>query len=222
MVKFLPIVIILLLAAFAGANKAGVFQRTQADQTYTFDEDRVYSLEKRVNTLEKSATESLSRQSPAIANAPGRGEQDQLGSIELALSDIKGRLSKLENTTPNKKAPLYIPFGISGSVSSIDWSYPDTQEVLINPADYIGYKNMQLEIQLRVQHGNGMATARLLNATDGTAIILSEVSTITENYTTLISQGFMLPSGSKTYRLQLKTTTGYTASYQNAKIKVNY
>lgn len=161
---------------------------------------------------------------------------DLVKNLEKAVEDLKSRVSKLEQTppppqppqqpqatqSPTNKAPLYIPLGSSGATQALDWTSISSNEVVIDPADYATYSNMYLELSLRAFQGNGKAHARLFNKTDGTALISSEVSTSNQDYTLLTSSGFKLPSGKKTYILQLKSLTGYEATAQFARIKVTF
>lgn len=121
------------------------------------------------------------------------------------------------------KTPIYIfPLGGAGSTTATDWTTNSNLEFIIEPADYSGYSSMVLEVELKVHQGNGKAYARLINYTDSAVIFSSEVSTIAENYTWVNSSSFTISGSKKTYRLQLKSLTGYEAFFQNARIKVNF
>ena len=163
--------------------------------------------------------------------------EGKIQNLEAIVSELSKRISALEQspspivqlptsttstttTTSTAKYPLYIPIGTGGGSSAFDWTTINTSEVEIDPADYSGYTNMYLEVELKSYQGNGRAYARLINYTDSTGLAASEVSTTSENYTTVVSSGFKLGSGKKKYRLQLKTLTGYEASTQSVRIKV--
>ena len=89
-------------------------------------------------------------------------------------------------------------------------------------ADYSGYTSMQFEANIQIFQ-IGTAYARVSNKTDGTSILSSEISTTSTSYTSVSSAKFNLPGGKKDYQLQLKSQiTGYAASVQNARIKVNF
>lgn len=159
----------------------------------------------------------------------------RLKSIEDQLSSLSERVKKLEDkpqtvvqkvsqpaSSASKKPPLYIPFGGGATATSLDWTTSDVVEVTIDPADYNGYSSMQLEASIKVLSGNGQAFVRLFNNNEKLAILSSEVSTTSENYTWITSDGFKLPTGKKTYRFQLKTLSGYEASVKDSKIRVNF
>ncbi|KKR80209.1 MAG: hypothetical protein UU73_C0005G0035 [Candidatus Daviesbacteria bacterium GW2011_GWA1_41_61] len=151
--------------------------------------------------------------------------QTQVRSLERTVADLQLQVNDLKepkDTVSTTKAPLYIPLGTGGASSALDWTAVDALQITLDPADYPGYKSMQLEVSLRVFQGNGKAYARIYNSDDKLALLPSEVSVTTESYSWVNSQGFILTSGKKIYKLQLKTNTGYEAGIQNARIKVNF
>lgn len=130
-----------------------------------------------------------------------------------------------QTTTTTSSGPKvsYIPIGNTGSgASSTDFVSLSGHEVTIDPAKYPGYKQMVLEANFRIFQGNGLAEVRLFNKTDGGAILGSLVSTTSQDYTTKASGGFTLASGSKTYTVQVKSTTGYSVDLQTTRIRVDF
>jgi hypothetical protein len=118
---------------------------------------------------------------------------------------------------------IYIPLGGSGgSINTLN-SYGDvtTTETIIDSASYPGAKGVYLEADISIYQGNGAAYARLFNKTDGVALN-SEVSTTSENFNLKTSGSFNLASGKKTYLIQLKTNTGYSAQLNTARLRVEF
>lgn len=191
-------------------------------------EERIKTLEDTVVLLGKQVTQPGADTTPAADNqtpppAASTNLESRLKSLEDSISSLQKQLTDQESkTTSVSQAPSYIPLGWVGAATSLSWTVIANQEISINPADYPGYSSMQFEVYLRAYQGNGKAYARLYNNTDGTALLSSEVSTSSQDYTWLTSSKFSLPSGQKAYRLQLKTLTGYEAGAQNARIKVNF
>lgn len=127
------------------------------------------------------------------------------------------------STTTSNIKTLYIPMGYGGSSSATsDFESISSTEISINPNDYPGYKKMVFEANFRIFQGNGTGEARILNKTDGTAVLASSVSTNSQDYSTKTSNGFTLPGGSKTYVVQLKSTTGYSVDLQLTRIRVDF
>ncbi len=195
------------------------------------DKERISSLENKIEVLERQvANPAIAIVSPIPKASSGASTDQRLGSLEVAAQSLQNQINLLKisgtttqtTTTSTGKSTDYIPLGWVGGISDQNWTSVTTQEITINAADYPGYKSMQFEVNLRIYQGNGTAYARLLNNSDGTGVSNSEVSTTSENYTWVSSSTFTLPSSQKTYRMQLKSTTGYEAGVQNARIKVNY
>lgn len=184
-------------------------------------------VEKRLKSLEEKVA-SLSTGSGLKTGTQTETSQGELKAVEIAIRDLQAKVATLETTgsqnnqAPQDKSPAYIPLGSTGSSQAMDWTSLATFEAEINSDDYTGSSNMYLEVNMRAFQGNGKAFARLSNKTDGTAVGNSEISTTSSDYTTVTSSGFKLSGGKKTYRLQLKTLTGYASDVQFARIKVTF
>lgn len=149
--------------------------------------------------------------------------EGKLSVLQKRIESIESKTTTSQTTSTSSKAPSYeFALGSSGGVTTQDWSSMSSLSATFDPANYPGYKSFQLEVELQQFQGNGTAYARLYNNTDKLAVFGSDVSTPSFTYTWVSSQTFSLPSSKKTYILQLKTTTGYTASANNFRIKVNY
>lgn len=161
--------------------------------------------------------------------------EQRVKTLESTIIDLKRRIVNLEqtSTTPaaagpvastapaTNKSPVYIPLG-SGSSVATDWTSIDSLSVILDSADYSGYSGVQFEVSMRAYQGNGKAFARLYNSTDGTGVLSSEVSTTTSDYTWVTSSSFNISSGKKTYKIQLKSLTGYETGVQNSRIKISF
>lgn len=193
------------------------------------------TLESRVTSLEDAVALLINRVNNLgnIGNSSG-GSTDRISSLETTVASLQIQLNQLKQTTGTTttigttgavsgKQVIYIPLEWVGSATTTDWSSVTSQSIVIDPADFPGYTSMQFEANLQVYQGNGTAYARILDNTDGLAAISSQVSTTSQNYTWVSSSSFQLPStAKKTYVLQLKTSSSYTASVQGARIKVSF
>lgn len=194
------------------------------------------TLENRVSTLEDAVALIINRVNNLGATtfsgssfAPASPDADtRLKSLESTVANLQVQINVLKNsntittTSSVSKSPIYIPLGWVASSTGIDWTSTN-QSIVIDPADYPGYSSMEFDVNLAINQGNGTAYARILDKEDGLAAPLSEVSSTSYDYTWVYSKTFNLPStAKKTYFLQLKTTTGYAALVQNARIKVNF
>lgn len=185
-------------------------------------DDRVLNLENTISKLVKDVNAIKSQ--PAIADS----SSSQLSDIEASITDLKARVSALEKATPatvtttttsSSKATVYIPFGSGGQINgSTDWTNLDTFQASIDPAAYPGYKNMQLEVNMRLNQPGGTLYARIYS---GGAVDASQVSSTSTSSSLYTSTTFTL-SGSKTYIIQAKSSDGSQAFIDNARIKVNF
>lgn len=148
---------------------------------------------------------------------------DDLAKVEQTQPVTSSVAQTTQTTTSSSSGPkvAYIPIGYSGSGTySSDFGTISGYETTIDPSNYPGYKQMELEANFRIFQ-NGTAEVRLFNKTDGTAISNSDLSTTSQDYTTKTSSGFTL-SGSKTYTVQVKSSTGYSVDLQWSRIRVDF
>lgn len=151
----------------------------------------------------------------------------RMQAVEAAVVDLKARVSALEKATPvpaasSSKYPLYIPLGSGGGPwDNQNWESLAEYQISINPDNYSAYSSMQLEANFRLTEAAGTGSIRLYNITDSSAIS-SELSTTSTSFGSQTSATFKLPSGQKTYSIQVKSTQGKTLFVQSARIKVNF
>ena len=189
------------------------------------------SIEDRVKSLEDTITKLVSQVNnlkPGTTQTATSGSLDsRLTTVETAVTDLKARLSALEKATPapavsGSKYPLYIPLGSGGGPwTDQDWNTLNEYQVSINPGNYSGYSNMQLEVNFRLSEAAGTGSVRLYNVTDGSSIS-SQVDTTSTSFGVQSSGTFTLSGGQKTYTIQVKSSQGKSLFVQSARIKVNF
>lgn len=242
MIKILPIAALILLTVgfvswkvFFASQKAPILslpQLTNGQKARLPDGQEATpsgTLEARVRELEFSVTDLLGKNKTSTTEFAGSLDS-QVKTLQTSVDDLKKRVAKLEaSPTPttqtssqSSKSPAYISLAATGGSSVGDWANISGTVVSIDTADYSGYTSMQFEANIQIFQ-TGTAYSRIGNKTDGTSILSSEISTTSTSYTFVTSNKFILPSGKKDYQLQLKSQiTGYEASVQNARIKVNF
>lgn len=189
------------------------------------------SLEDRVKVLEdvnsKLVTQINELKTPN-AQVPSVSSLDsRLTVVESAVTDLKARVSALEKASPTpasttSKYPLYVPLGSGGGPwGDLDWNALTEYQVAINGDDYPGYSSMQLEVNFRLAEAVGTASVRLYNVTDK-ASVSSQLDATSTNFGLQTSNTFKLPSGQKTYTIQVKSSQGRNIFVQSARIKVNF
>ena len=151
---------------------------------------------------------------------------DLLESSNSALISKINSLQSGSKTTPQpagKKSPVLIPINAGGEVNSTTWTNLTSGSITIDPADYPGYKNAYLIINLSVNVGQGTAFARLVNTANTLAIIPSTVSTSSYLPVTLTSSPFELPKGSNNYTIELYTQVpNYPAQAADSFLQITY
>lgn len=182
------------------------------------------SLENRVKALEDLVNKLVTEVNKLKSPSPSANPDTKLNLLDTSVTDLKLRVAALEKggtTTSATKAPLYIPFGSGGSSSDSNWASISNYQISLDPKDYAGYSSMQLEVNMKLPDLVGTAYARLYNSTDATATS-NELSTTSGNFVWLTSGTFTLPTGNKTYKLQLKSSDSKTIEVQSARIKVTF
>lgn len=183
------------------------------------------SLEDRLKAVEETINKLVAEVNKLKSPKPSASADSQFSSLDAAVTELKVKVSALEKggtaTQTSSRAPLYIPFGSGGSSSDSSWASVANYQVSLDPQDYSGYTSMQLEVNFRLPNLIGTAYARLYNSTNGTAIS-NEISTTSGDFVWVTTATFTLPTGNKTYKLQLKSSDAKTIEVQSARLKVNF
>jgi hypothetical protein len=178
-------------------------QKPEVSKTQNIDElhSKVDLLEDKIDVLENSNSELLSK-----------------------ISSLKSQDDRREEPVSSRKSQVLIPINPGGSFDAKDWKNLTSGSIKIDPADYPGYKEAYLIINLSVYVGQGKAFARLVNPDNSLAILESEVSTNAYAPSTLTSKPFKLPSGSNNYTIQIKTLVegGYPAQAGESFLQITY
>lgn len=185
------------------------------------------SLEDRVKTLEDLAFKLVTQVNALKSPAPASSSDSQLNSLDSSVTELKARISALEKATPapaaaSTQSTIYIPLGSGGGPwADKDWYSTAEYEISLDPQNYPGYKGMVLEVTFRLVEAAGTGSVRLYNTTDSSAIS-GQLDTTSTTFSLKTSSSFTLPSGSKTYKLQVKSSQGANLYIQSARIKVNF
>lgn len=242
MIKFLPIIVLILLVAGAfwylitRQQQTSSFAPTESQQSTSTqtntgsllpslpnNSDQIKILQDAIVALTKKVNGETSTNIATLESRVGSLE-DKVTTLQRQVSQLSAGITPTpaETATVVKKSPIYIPLGWVGSSSVLDWTTITTQTVIIDTNDYPGYSSAQFEGRIINYQGNGTCYARIINTTDGTAILGSEISATGTDYTWVTSPGFSLAQGKKTYAVQLKTNTGYAAQISDAHLKINF
>lgn len=184
------------------------------------------TLDDRVKSLEDTLSQ-LTPQVNSLKSSNSSANDAKITALEVAVADLKTKVAALEQAAPatqtSAKYPLYIPLGSGGGPwTDQSWNSLNEYQATINPDNYSGYTSMQLEGIIRLSEAAGTGSIRLYNVSDNSAITSAQVDTTATSFSLLSSGTFKLPSGQKTYTIQVQSTQGKTLFIQNARIKVNF
>lgn len=151
--------------------------------------------------------------------------QQEVDKAIATLSAVTTNLpAKTVYQTASYKQPsiVYIPLGGNISTTNQSWVFLGGAEAYFNKADYSGAKKISWEAFLKIKDSNGEANARLYDATHQVVISNSEINGGGDSYSLKSSLPLNLLDGSNLYQVQLRTSTGYEAYLEGARIKVEY
>lgn len=142
---------------------------------------------------------------------------------ELSL-ELKATSSKqVVQSTPKPQAKttqvFYVPVGSSGSTTKTDWADLSNTDFFFNSGEYGTLKDAKWSLNIKIFQ-NGQAFARLFDVTHGVAVPGSEISTTSYSYSLVESDSLKFLQGKNVYRVQMKSLTGYEASFDSGKIKI--
>jgi len=113
----------------------------------------------------------------------------------------------------------YIPLG-SGSTKSQDWIELPGIEAVIDSANFPNVKSIIFEATLRIPSANGKVYAKLYDITAKHDVWFSEVWVEGSLGYRAESANISLSEGRHLYRLMMKSTMGYEAILDSARIKI--
>lgn len=114
---------------------------------------------------------------------------------------------------------FYIPLG-SGSTTNRDWEELTGVEAVIDSANFPNVKSIIFEAVLRIPSANGMVYAKLYDLTNKHDVWFSEVSAEGPTSYRAESNQISLSPGRNLYRVKMKSTMGYQALLDSARIKI--
>ena len=159
---------------------------------------------------------------------PSAKKEEFLSCPISCLEKINEATQSLTLPTPKtiiQKAPqssvkeFYIPLG-SGSSSSTTWEEIKNAEAYFDPKNYGKIQSITFEASMRIPTANGRVYARLYNVDDQSGLTETEVWIEGAKGVRVESVSFNLPQAKKLYRVQLKSTMGYEAVLDLARLKI--
>lgn len=118
------------------------------------------------------------------------------------------------------KQTSYVPIGGTQTTTKTDWTDLTNTDFYFDISEYGTVLEAKWSANLKLQHGNGEAYARLFDVTNGVAIPGSEISTKNPSFTLVESGALSFLSGKNRYRVQMKSLSSFEVSFDAARIKI--
>lgn len=139
-----------------------------------------------------------------------------IDSVKSSSTAVPAAIIKSSGSTAKE---YYVPLG-SGTTQKSDWEDITATETLIDPSNYPGIKEVYFVASLRNPTQNGQIEAQLYNVTDKNPVWNSHVIMNGPASQTIQSEKITLPTGTKLYRVQLKSSLQFQAYLDNAKVRI--
>lgn len=138
-----------------------------------------------------------------------------------------GTTSKSQTQTPTtslKGQTSYISLSGPFTTTATDWYDLKGVEAYIDlEKEYGKAAAVSWEASLKVAHGNGAAFARLFDVTHGIAVSGSEISTVNNVDSKLVTSGNLnLWAGRNLYRVQIKSLNSFEVTFGEGRVKISY
>lgn len=161
--------------------------------------------------------------SPTVSK-PQDGLSCPVGCITMIQSVIPEKIGSptigiqpaIESAIPRE---YYIPLG-NGSTTSANWDDLPSTDTVIDPSLYGTIKEVYFVAALGNPTQNGKVDAQLYNVSDKHAVWNSQLSMNGPASQTISSGKITLDTGSKLYRVQLKSGLSYPGTVTGAKIRI--
>lgn len=169
-----------------------------------------------------------SEPAPTLSESPLREKLGDLSCPSSCLEQINEATKSLALPTPKTVVQtvaktsvkeFYVPLG-SGSSSSTTWAEINNAEVYFDPGNYGKIKSITFEALMHIPTANGRVYARLYNVDDKNGLVETEIWAEGATGVRVESSPFFLPSARKLYRVQLKSSMGFEAILDLARLKV--
>ncbi len=166
--------------------------------------------------------------SPIVQQQPNCDEQcvrkivsEATASIKLAspvTSTVPVATPKVTPALAARLKDVFVSIG-SGSTAGGDWTFIETPAIPVSRSSYPTLSAAYFEATLSIPSTNGIAYARLFNVTDNVPLAYSDVST-TNSSPHLVTSLPITLEGTKTYRVQLKSSQSKDVILTQSRVKI--
>lgn len=198
--------------------------------TVTFLGYNQLRLEREVKTALQNITPSQQAEIPSPTNnddvAPALiSLQASVAALQAQVTQLKNSPGKTQTVTQTVTSPsapgqtfqTQIIYLGAASTTSNNWTNTGVQ-ITLNSADYPAGVPVMFQAGLSII--GGQAWARLINTTTGAIMDITQVQNGTSVVTWVNSPTFLLASGSNTYTVQMRSTSGEIAQLSGARLVI--
>lgn len=127
-----------------------------------------------------------------------------------------GYTAPTPSTVSTATAEYFIPLGSGSVAAGSDWTNMESAQATFDAGKYGNISQAYFEAFVRIE--NGTVQARLLDSTTPAIFFASQLSS-TSKTSQLISRAITLPSGTRTYKVQMKSDL-FTGILDQARIRI--
>lgn len=131
-------------------------------------------------------------------------------------------ISQVKSTpAPQPKTRVhYINLTNVGLTTRNEWADLNGTDFAFDTGVYGNVKEVRWIPKIKTSASGGEASSRLFDVTNGISVPGSEVSTRNTSFTEVESAAVTLKSSRSTYRVQIKTLSGYETNFEGGKLKI--
>jgi hypothetical protein len=223
-------------AAFALSFVAIVISIAMSFVLYT-KLTRVESLVDAKKTAREAATQSKTNEPSIHTSLSGEVTKKDIENLKNDLnkaiatisaqvpqpsSGVKTETGIIATPVP-KQITTYLPINTSFASGSPNWiDVPNSEFVMDFYADYGEKAVGTWSAFLKIDQGNGTAFIRIYDATHNIGVQGSDMETQSQNSVQLQSGTLAFWRGKNTYKVQIRSLTGYTTFFETGRIKITY
>lgn len=144
---------------------------------------------------------------------------ERVGALEKRVGNLERKSAKTTTSSTGIKSVSYLRL-LDGAAAGSEWSVISGSEFWLDLTLYGTSVTVTWEGWLRVQDSNGVAYARLYDTTNNRAVDFSEVNIDSREKASFFSKNLTIWRGQNQYRVEVKSSTGYTVNISEARLKI--
>lgn len=175
-------------------------------------EDRIDRLSATMEALSEYESTGSYSEMPNPTPTPVVAETTEIAQKQIVVEKV------VQSAAAPQVKEFYIPLGLA-SLRTENYTFQSTgAEAVLDLSNYPGVYDVRFEATLSVESGH--VETRLVNVTDGNPLIESTLVAHGPTPKLYRSGNIVLPSGSKTYRVEMRTSLNFIANMDAGRIRI--